>query len=98
MRAPPLRLGAHPRVAGARVCRVRHATSADQRARREGAYQCAVAAEEARPGSRRDRTQCSISIAVGSAPRPVNDHNEETEIVAQVMPYGSSWEEELNLL
>ena len=27
-----------------------------------------------------------------------HDHNEEREIVAQMMPYGSSWEEELNLL
>ena len=35
-----------------------------------------------------------------AAPLRVRQHHhiEETEIVAQMMPYGSSWEEELNLL
>ena len=98
LRAPSLRLRADPGAAAARVRRLRHAAPAHQRARREGPHQRAVAAQEARPGACRRRSKRPLAVTVGATPCAVNDHDEEREIVAQMMPYGSSWEEELNLL
>src|SRR5207302_861040 len=89
MRAAPLRLGADPRAPAARLRRVRHAAAARVRPWREDAHPPVGAPQEATPHPCRHRSK---------RPSHRSAFREEREIVAEMMPYGSSWEEELSLL
>src|SRR5437016_10941310 len=89
MRAAPLRLGADPRAPAARLRRVRHAAAARVRPWREDAHPPVGAPQEATPHPCRHRAK---------RPSHRSAFREEREIVAEMMPYGSSWEEELSLL